>query len=142
MKFGSLGAPTKAATPLDELRQLRLEVARRQAHWTELQETALVARGPFLVHADSDRLYRRTRGSVFEPSSARILTPQLEHAYYVDQADEVVFVEASTNPSTWSEGGRAACRHPGFGRGTVRGDLGDDAGDDVSPPARDGRRGG
>jgi hypothetical protein len=52
------------------VRRARLELARRQQTWTEIPETRLVRRGPFLVDSVSDLVFTIRGGHVFEPGKA------------------------------------------------------------------------
>ena len=92
----------KKRRALDErLRPARLEAARRNSKWTEIEDD-LVARGRgYLVSAASDAVYRRTRGVVFAPYSVSVIADQAEFAFYVDRNGELVFLELE--PGTWSE---------------------------------------
>jgi hypothetical protein len=88
------------------VRDARLEFARRQAHWTELAEGGLVRRGAsFLVDSDDDAVYVLRRGHVFEPGRATIgyIPDNTAMTFYVDQADNIVFVERYSGAATWSE---------------------------------------
>jgi hypothetical protein len=88
----------------DAVREARVEVARRQHRWTELEQTALLHRRPhFLVHAPDDAIFTIRRGVVFEPGSATVgYVPEgAELHYFVDhRSGEIVFLER--RPGTWS----------------------------------------
>ena len=68
----------KKRRALDErLRPARLEAARRNSQWTELDEVDLVPRGPrdaWLVSAANDAVYERYRGVAFAPGSVNIIS--------------------------------------------------------------------
>ena len=87
-----------------QVRQARLELARRQSNWTEIPESRLVQRGRFLVDAHTDAVFRLHRGVVFEPHRAAIgyVIDGTPMTYYVDTNDQVVFLEA-LGDRTWSE---------------------------------------
>lgn len=87
------------------VRQARLELARRQQTWTEIPETRLVSRGRFLVDAETDLVYMRRRGVVFEPGRSTIgYVPEgAAMSFYVDTGDNIVFVEHPGGLETWSE---------------------------------------
>jgi hypothetical protein len=86
----------------DEIRDRRVELARRNSHWTELAETELVRRGRVLVSAESDEIFSFYRGMVFEPGSAAVAFNESVPLYfYVDRAGEIVFLERQRG--TWSE---------------------------------------
>jgi hypothetical protein len=101
--FGRLGEPPR--TPgeefEDELRQKRVEVARRVPGWTELEETALVRRGRVLVDADTDAVYRPHRGVVFAPHSVTLIADQVALYFTVSPDGGLAFYELL--PGTWSE---------------------------------------
>lgn len=85
-----------------ELREARVAAARRQPGWVEFEETALVRRARWLVHAESDELYRRSRGVVFQSGSAALIADHVPLAFYVEhETGEVVFLEKVGK--TWSE---------------------------------------
>ena len=99
---GFSGAAAPARSGLDaELREARVEAARRIPQWTEVEETLFVRRGPFLVHADDDTLWSVYRGTVWNPSSANVIfNADLPMTFYVDRAGDVRFVEKVGG--TWS----------------------------------------
>jgi hypothetical protein len=83
------------------VRERRLEIARRNKLWTEI-ENDLVARPPrFLVSASTDAVYRRDTGTVFQPGSAGIVDEHRHLSFYVDDAGDIVFLDPQ--PHTWSE---------------------------------------
>ncbi|HUP50871.1 MAG TPA: hypothetical protein VM198_00240 [Longimicrobiales bacterium] len=88
-----------------QVREARLDLARRKSNWTEIPEVRLVRRGPFLVDAETDFLWTFRRGHVFEPHRASVgyVTNDTPMTYFVDQADNVVFLEPPSGPRTWSE---------------------------------------
>lgn len=94
------------APPVDQeqLRAARLEAARANAYWQEIESTLLVRRGPFLVRADNDSLRTLHRGTIWNPSSADVVfNDRLSMWFTVDSAGDVVFLEKSNAPATWSE---------------------------------------
>jgi hypothetical protein len=84
------------------LRALRVESARRNAtHWTEILEVDLARRGRFLVHAETDAIYRPYRGVIFARDEARpSFNENVSMEFYVSK-DGVAFLERV--PGTWSE---------------------------------------
>jgi len=85
----------------EELRPKRLEVARRQPKWTEI-EGDLVTRGRgWLVSASTDAIYTPTRGIVFQPYSISVIADQAELSFYVDEHSDLQFLERL--PGTWTE---------------------------------------
>lgn len=89
----------------EQARVSRLAVARRQQNWTEIPQTRLVRRGRLLVDAESDAVYVLRRGVVFEPYSSTIgyLPPNAAMTFYVDESENIVFLEQPSGPQTWSE---------------------------------------
>ena len=83
----------------------RLDEARRQSAWTEIPETSLVRRGPFLVDSDTDAVFVVRRGHVFEPGRATIgyLPDNTPMTFFVDRDGDIVFVEPYLGAATWSE---------------------------------------
>jgi hypothetical protein len=55
------------------------------------------------VHADSDRLYQLHRGSVFVGGTVEFDAQREDVAFYLDQDDDVIVLEAAHSPATWSE---------------------------------------
>jgi hypothetical protein len=85
----------------DEVRVARLNAARRNPAWREIDEP--VERAPWLVDAASDRVFRRHRGDVWTPGAASTLTPDLELTFYVDADETVRFVERVSGVTTYTE---------------------------------------
>jgi hypothetical protein len=88
----------------EAVRNARLEAARRNQRWTELEEVDLVSRQRgLLVSASTDRVYRRHLGAVFAPGSvSTLIADQVELYFYVTANGEVVFLEPAFS-ETWSE---------------------------------------
>lgn len=86
-----------------QVRQTRLELARRTSAWTEIPETRLVRRGRYLVDAETDLVYVLRRGVVFETGNATVgyVVPGTPMTYTV-KAGDVVFLEQPSS-HTWSE---------------------------------------
>ena len=84
----------------EELRPKRLEVARRNAKWTEIEDD-LVSRGRYLVSAETDAIYKPARGVVFAPYTVDVVADQTGLTFYVDRDGDLVFLERV--PGTWSE---------------------------------------
>jgi hypothetical protein len=86
----------------EKVRPARLEVARRNQFWTEI-ENDLVPRlgGRWLVSASSDRIYQLVRGTVFLPYSVTEVADRTELSFYVDDDGDVVFLEQL--PGTWTQ---------------------------------------
>ena len=96
MRSSSEERPEDAA-----VRERRVEVARRNTHWTEVEESALVTRGRVLVHADSDAVYTPYRGVVFATGSTTVIADYTALHFYVRDNGELTFLELE--PGTWSE---------------------------------------
>jgi hypothetical protein len=94
----------KKRRALDEkLRPARLEVARLQTKWTEIEDD-LVPRGRgWLVSAETDAIYSMVRGVVFAPYSVTVVADQAELFYFVDRDGDLVFLERIDPPRTWTE---------------------------------------
>lgn len=96
------------AAKQQKIREARLKAARGQHNWTEITPAErLVPRGParfgWLVDAASDRLWRVSRGSVFEPGTARVVATHSAETFYVSRDGDVVALEPAEPFSTWSE---------------------------------------
>jgi hypothetical protein len=88
--------------PADVVRSARLEAARRNPLWTELEEVDLVRRPPgYFVSASTDEVFRRHRGIVFASWSANVVADRAPLHFYVDAAGDCIFLERFTE--TWSE---------------------------------------
>ena len=84
------------------IRERRVEVARRNTRWTELRETGLVRRGRWLVHAETDELFKVCRGTIFLTGEAVIaFNDQVEMHFYVDRDGDIVFLQRDRG--TWSD---------------------------------------
>jgi hypothetical protein len=87
------------------LREARVVAARRNPYWTELREAELVERPPaYLVDSESDRVFSRYRGPVFERGQERpSLQEQVGLSFYVTADNELVFLEPVPGTATWSQ---------------------------------------
>jgi hypothetical protein len=100
-----------SASPDDEVEAVAQARARHVAnarandrYWTELDEVDLVKRGPWLVSATTDELFTIYRGSVFGPYGQIEYDAMRELAFFVTRKPEdVVLLEKSSSPRTWSE---------------------------------------
>ncbi len=101
-----LGRRHADPSPADELAAARADVARRCSRWHEITPAErLRPRGPgLLVDAETDLVWTRRRGLVFEPGTSSIAyaPPAAELTFYVDDDGEPVFLERAM-PGTWSE---------------------------------------
>jgi hypothetical protein len=81
----------------------RLEVARRNRRWHELQEVNLVARHRgWLVSATTDEIFSPYRGAVWVPDSVAVVSDMAELWFYVT-ADEIHFLERVNPPATYTQ---------------------------------------
>ena len=88
--------------PADAVRKARLEVARGNPLWSELEEIDLVRRPPgYLVSASTDEVFWPYRGAVFAAWSASMISDSAALHFYVDGAGDLVFLERL--PESWSE---------------------------------------
>lgn len=85
----------------DEIRERRIEIARRHPDWTEIRETDLVRRGRYFVLADTDEILVAHRGAVFQTGSATLIAERFPMVWYLDRDGELAFLERSGG--TWSE---------------------------------------
>jgi hypothetical protein len=95
---GSSEAP---AVDQEQLRAARREAARANVRWQEVEETSLVRRAMFLVHADDDTLWSFYRGTIWDGSANVIFNADLPMWFYVDADGDVVFLER--RPGLWSD---------------------------------------
>jgi hypothetical protein len=63
------------------LQATRVKATRQNAKWVEIDDD-LVPRGPFLVSASSDLVYKLHTGIVFEPGSAAMIADQAALHWY------------------------------------------------------------
>lgn len=82
---GLFASTTESRPTPDEIRERRIEMARRNSGWAELHEAGLVHRGPFLVHADSDEVYVPYRGTAFQHGSADIIADRFPMSWFLDR---------------------------------------------------------
>jgi hypothetical protein len=111
MRLGSVfsRSPSAEEVAAENLREQRVAAARRNRYWVELEETDLVRRGPWHVHAETDELLTRYRGAIFPTGMASIaFNDQVEMLFYVDRFGEVVFLEAQLEPAHMERGRRQA----------------------------------
>ena len=76
-----------------ELRRARVAAARGNARWVELEAVDLVERDRYLVSAETDEYFTRSRGVVFESGSATVIADQAPLRFYIDAELELVFLE-------------------------------------------------
>jgi len=104
VRFGGLRFGAEVVTGRDDelVAEARVEAARKNPDWVEVEEIDLVARKPWLVHAETDALYTVFRGAIFERGSARpVFNHTVPLAFYLDRTGDLVFLER--RPGTWSE---------------------------------------
>ena len=91
----------KKRRALDEqVRPARLEVARRNPKWIEIENDLVPRARGWLVSAKTDAIYTPVRGVVFAAHSVNVIADQAELAYYVDRDGELHFLERI--PGTWT----------------------------------------
>jgi hypothetical protein len=87
-----------------KLRPARLEIARRNRRWHELQEVDLVARHRgWLVSATTDEIFSPYRGAVWVPDSVAVVSDMAELWFYVTADDEIHFLERVNPPATYTQ---------------------------------------
>jgi hypothetical protein len=77
-----IGAPAKRRTSGQKLTDARIAAARRCTAWSEI-EPDFVERGPVLVSAATDFIYKMYRGALFETGSATLISDQMPLFFYV-----------------------------------------------------------
>lgn len=109
-RLGSIGgrdvSPSEREIAAGEakVREAQIAFARRNDRWTEIAPAArLVKRGPFLVDAETDFVYSVYRGQVFGWRSVTALIPDVSLTFFLNRADELVFLERAKTARTWSE---------------------------------------
>ena len=91
----------KKRRALDEqLRPARLDAARRNPKWTEVEDD-FVSRGRWFVSASTDHIYMPARGVVFAAYSVTVIADQAELSFFVDDDGDLRFFERV--PGTWTE---------------------------------------
>lgn len=92
--------PVRRRNSGQKLQAARVEAARRNAKWTELDESDLVARGDLFVSVATDAVFAPARGVIFEPHTASPIADFAPLRFFVHD-DQLVFLEAQ--PGTWSD---------------------------------------
>lgn len=88
--------------PEDAVREKRVTVARANPVWSEIEETALVRRERWLVHAETDEWFTPFAAQVWVRGTAVIAqNDRVPLTFFVDQQGEVRFLERQAG--TWSE---------------------------------------
>jgi hypothetical protein len=98
-----IGLPVKRKTRASKLNEARLQAARRNTEWTELDPVDLVPRPHgVLVAATTDWAYRRHRGDHWETGTAAPIAAHASLYFYEDHdSGAPVFVERMAE--TWSQ---------------------------------------
>jgi hypothetical protein len=91
----------------EEVRVARVEFVRRNEKWTEIAPAErLIPRGPstfgWLVDAQDDTVWTRSRGTFFVPGSVALIATHVDVTFYVDAAGEVIPLERVTTIPNWS----------------------------------------
>lgn len=105
MRFATrIGAPSerRANARADQIRVARIEAARRNTKWTEI-DGPLIRRGPWWVDVESDRLFTLYRGPVFETGCASIAFADAAPLVFTVDGDTLTLFEPVTSPPSWSE---------------------------------------
>lgn len=86
-----------------KVREARVAIARKVEAWTELEESALVKRGRWWVHADTDELFVDFLGTVWVAGRADVVSDR-SPLYFCVLADGVglAFFERVKNPPTYT----------------------------------------
>jgi hypothetical protein len=100
--FGSIRNGSSAKVEADEVGAARIAAARGCSAWTEL-DGPLIARGPWWVDAQSDRLYTPFRGAVWEPGSASLVFAGTVPLAFTVHGGELTLFERVVSPASWSE---------------------------------------
>lgn len=100
-------ARTVAGTTSDEfdaqqLREARLETARRTPRWVELEAVDVVPRGRVFVAASTDEILLPYRGATFGRGTATAISDQTELYYVLDDDNQMTFYERQPG-GTWSD---------------------------------------
>ncbi len=113
MRLSTVFRPARTTTDSDpavveherQVRQARLDLARRQTTWTEIPDTRLVRRGRYLVDAETDLIYVLRGGVVFEPGKAVVgyVPENTPMTFTVYENGKIAFLEQPSGPRTWSE---------------------------------------
>jgi hypothetical protein len=84
-----------------QVREARIEAARRNDRWTEIEAVDLVPRGRgLLVSATTDAVFKAYAGTVFQSGSVSMVS-ELAPLYFAVRGEELEFFERE--PGTWSE---------------------------------------
>jgi hypothetical protein len=96
------GTPEEiAAKRAARVRAVNVEAARRNKHWTEIEDDLVQRPFGHLVSAASDRLYLRHRGSVFGPGGG-VAFDEIRPLMFIVREDNVV-VMLEEQPQSWTE---------------------------------------
>lgn len=95
-----LGRREPESTPADEIRRLRVEAARRNSKWKEIEPP--IRRGRWLVDAASDELHTLHRGVIWHRAQIEFGADQ-PLRFFVDAAGHVIVLDRVLSPRTWSE---------------------------------------
>ena len=85
----------------DEIRDGRVEAARRCRVWTEIQDDFVPRGHGLFVSAATDHVYAPVRGVVFATASVEIIADQAPLYFTVTADGGLAFYER--RPQTWSE---------------------------------------
>ena len=104
--LGPMGEEEKAVIAREEhmqkVREARVRIARSVRGWTELEEAALVKRGPWWVHADTDKLFSPVLGAVFASGRADVISDKSPY-YFAGLPDGgLAFFERVEHPPSYT----------------------------------------
>lgn len=101
----SIGGQTEAEQAAEAARERRVEQARGNGYWSEIDESRLVWRGRWHVDFETDALFSRYRAAVWNHMGGIAFANDAPLVFYVSrETGDVVLLERVTMPwSTWSE---------------------------------------
>ena len=85
----------------EALRPKRLEIARSNPKWTEVEDDFVPRGRGWLVSAGTDLVYQPARGVIFASHSTNVIADQTELSFYVDDHGDLQFLERL--PGTWTQ---------------------------------------
>jgi hypothetical protein len=96
----------QAQALLEEVRQKRVEIARRNDNFTEIPAERLIPRGPakfaWLVDAETDLVWVRSRGTTFVRDSVTLVSTHAPVTYFISGEGDIVPIEPAPSIPSWS----------------------------------------
>jgi hypothetical protein len=91
----------------EQVRAARVEFARRNDRWTEIAPAErLIPRGParygWLVDAETDLVWVRSKGSFFVTGPVTVVATHVDVTFYVDANGDFVAIERVSSIPNWS----------------------------------------